>query len=304
MDFAESNVRIEIERVLETISPADTVEIAFFGGSFTGIDRELMLRLLQTAQAYVDLGRVQSIRLSTRPDYISDEILEILSRFSVRTIELGLQSMDDSVLCAVQRGHTAADAERAMRAVKDAGFSLVGQMMIGLPRSTPACEREAAQALAELGVDAVRIYPTVVFYGTPLADMTAEGTYIPLSLEDAVKRSADVLELFRERRIPCLRIGLCASEELISPEHVMAGPNHPALGEMVMSECMYRKILQVLQDANALGKRVILHVPETEISRAIGQHRCNLHRLQRETETQVIRVRGDAAGITVTLCDE
>ncbi len=303
-DFAESNVQIEIERALETVSPEDTVEIAFFGGSFTGIDRELMLRLLQTAQAYVDCGRVHSIRLSTRPDYLSDEILEILSRFSVRTIELGLQSMDDGVLCATKRGHTAADAVRAIRAVKNAGFSPVGQMMIGLPQSTPQSERETAQMLAELGVDAVRIYPTVVFYGTPLADMTASGAYTPLSIEDAVKRTADVLELFCERGIPCLRIGLCASEALTSPAHVMAGPNHPALGELVMSECMYRKILQVLADANALGKRVILHVPETEISRAIGQHRCNLHRLQRETETQVTRVRGDAAEITVTLCDE
>ncbi|MBQ9131967.1 MAG: radical SAM protein, partial [Clostridia bacterium] len=134
--FSPAQVTRQIDAALSTVPKGTPVEIAFFGGSFTGIDRELMIGLLEMAQAYVDRGAVDSIRLSTRPDYISQEILEILARYSVRHIELGLQSMNDGVLQACRRGHTAAQAEEACRAVVAAGFSLTGQMMIGLPGSS------------------------------------------------------------------------------------------------------------------------------------------------------------------------
>ena len=144
-DFCEDEVDRQIEQALSTIPMECKVEIAFFGGSFTGIDRNQMIRLLDLAQSYVDAGRVNGIRLSTRPDYISQEILRILSRYSVRVIELGLQSMDDAVLLASKRGHTAKQAEDACRAITQAGFALVGQMMIGLPQSTVAKELETAK---------------------------------------------------------------------------------------------------------------------------------------------------------------
>ena len=136
-EFDREDVRAQIERALSTIPNGTETEIAFFGGSFTGIDRGLMTWLLDTAESYVKDGRVSSIRLSTRPDYITPEILKILSNYSVGTIELGLQSMDDEVLMRTARGHTAKTAREACRAVVEAGFSLVGQMMIGLPASTP-----------------------------------------------------------------------------------------------------------------------------------------------------------------------
>ncbi len=297
--FCEDTVKEEIDRALSTVREGDRAEIAFFGGSFTGIDRDLMLRLLTLAETYVTAGCVTSIRLSTRPDYISEEILSLLSRFSVHTIELGLQSMDDAVLAASQRGHTAAEAAEASRAVVRAGFSLVGQMMIGLPGATPESEIMTAQALCALGVSAVRIYPTVVFYDTPLCDMTKRGDYIPLSIDEAVARTANVLEIFRERSIPTLRIGLCATEELASPERVMAGPNHPALGELVMSECTYRAMLRALQKAALDTKYVILHVPPREVSRAVGQHKRNLARLSEQTGVRVMRVLGDSEQASV-----
>lgn len=283
----------QIDRALATI-PADTeTEIAFFGGSFTGIDRDLMCRLLDMAETYVRVGRVTSIRLSTRPDYINDEILKILSSYSVRVIELGLQSMDDSVLQRTKRGHTAHAARLACRAIRKAGFSPVGQMMIGLPGATPESEIKTAKALVEMGVDAVRIYPTVVFFGTELCEMVQNQDYTPLSVEDAILRSTRVLRIFLRASIPCLRIGLCAGEGLTSPESVMAGPNHPALGELVWNEYYYQEVLKELDRADLRGKDIVLYVPEKEVSKIVGQRRRNVERLLRETDTRVRKIVGE-----------
>ena len=289
-DFSEHSVRDEIEQVLSTLIPEDEAEIAFFGGSFTGIDRDLMCRLLDLAQTYVKEGRVTSIRLSTRPDYINDEILSILSRYSIKTVELGLQSMDDAVLSACRRGHTAAQAEDACRAVVGAGFLLVGQMMIGLPGSTPESEIKTAQKICQLGASAVRIYPTVVFYDTPLCEMAQHGAYEPLSVEEAIERTAPVLQIFRARALPCIRVGLCATESLTSPEAVYAGPNHPALGELILGECLYQKVKQKVLQASLEGQGIILEVPQKELSATVGQHRRNIEKLQRETGVTVHRV--------------
>ena len=289
-DFCEESVRGEIEQILSTLCPEDEAEIAFFGGSFTGIDRGLMCRLLDLAEGYVREGRVRAIRLSTRPDYINEEILSILSRYSVKTIELGLQSMDDAVLLACRRGHTAAQAEMACRAVVNAGFSLVGQMMIGLPGATPESEIETAKRICELGASAVRIYPTVVFYDTPLCEMAQHGLYAPLTVDEAIERTAPVLQLFRARALPCIRVGLCATESLTSPDAVYAGPNHPALGEMILGECLYQKVKEAVLQSNLSGQGILLEVPPRELSATVGQHRRNIEKLQRETGVTVHRV--------------
>ncbi len=288
--FDERTVGAEIERALSTVAEGTECEIAFFGGSFTGIDRDLMCRLLEEAERFVRAGRVGGIRLSTRPDYIDEEILSILSRYSVKTVELGLQSMDDGVLEASGRGHFAETARRACRAVVGAGFSLVGQMMIGLPASTPLSEVQTAEEICSLGASAARIYPTVVFYGTPLCRMTECGAYTPLTVEEAAERSARVLAVFEEHAVPCIRIGLCASEGLTSSETVMAGPNHPALGELVWNEYYYERIRRAVEATGGVGERITLCVPRGEVSKAVGQRRRNLLRLERETGTTVARV--------------
>ena len=289
-EFSEERVRDEIEQVLSTIHPEDEAEIAFFGGSFTGIDRDLMCRLLDLAQTYVESGKVQSIRLSTRPDYINEEILSILAHYSVKTIELGLQSLNDSVLLASHRGHTAKQAETACRAVIEAGFSLVGQMMIGLPGADSESEIQTAQKICELGASAVRIYPTVVFYDTPLCEMAQHGLYSPLSVEEAIERTAPVLQIFRARALPCIRVGLCATESLTSPNAVYAGPNHPALGEMILGECLYQTVKDTVLKSGLAGQEIILEVPSRELSATVGQHRRNIEKLQRETGATVCRV--------------
>ena len=165
--------------------------------------------------------------------------------------------------------------------------------MIGLPASTRETELMTARSIVALGASAVRVYPTVVFYDTPLCRMTMNGEYAPLSLDEAVERTADVLEIFDEANVPCIRIGLCATEDLVSPEKVCGGPNHPALGELVMSECYYRRLREAVIKEGLFNQTVILTVPGREVSRAVGQHRTNLDRLLANTGARVVRVIAD-----------
>ena len=277
--FDPSRVEAEIEASLSTAGADDQVEIAFFGGSFTGIDRDLMIDLLARAERYVKEGRVLGIRLSTRPDYIDREVLEILSRYSVKTVELGLQSMDDGVLAASKRGHTAAQAVAACRLVKQYGFSLIGQMMIGLPASDTEKEVGTARALCELGVDGVRVYPTVVFEETELCEMAKSGEYSMLTLEDAVFRTKEVLKVFDEHNVPCIRVGLCASENLAS-DKVYGGANHSAIGELAMGEIYYERMCRLLERCgDVTGKTVVFYVARGAVSRAVGQKRKNVERI-------------------------
>lgn len=283
--FERESVEAQISAALATTCEDDTAEIAYFGGSFTGIDRELMTYLLDVAERYVQaapegVARVRGIRMSTRPDYISPEILSVLSRYSVRTVELGVQSMDDAVLAASGRGHSAACAEQACRMLLEAGYDVVGQMMIGLPGSTGQSEVRTAQMLCELGVHAARVYPTVVFADTELCRMMQSGAYTPLSTEQAVRRSAEVLDVFERHGVPVIRIGLCASDNLTDPACAVAGANHPAMGELVRSELYYKKLRELLCGAQAPVQTI--YIPARELSVAIGQHRQNLLRLREE----------------------
>ncbi len=274
-DFKIENVREEIESALATISSDMHTEIAFFGGSFTGIDRSLMVELLELAEEYVKLGKVQSIRLSTRPDYINAEIIEILLRYSVKTVELGLQSLDGDVLCASKRGHTVFDAERACGEVKAAGFDLIGQMMIGLPSSDAKKEIMTAERICLLGADGARVYPTVVFFDTELAEMTQNGEYTPLDTESAVERTKNVLDVFDRYKVPCIRVGLCASENLSDAERTMAGASHSAIGELAMSRLFLERICDRLDKIGSKGGRAVIYVPKGAVSKAIGQKKAN-----------------------------
>ena len=284
MSFDESKVRFEIEEALssiEKIGEIEEVEIAFFGGSFTGIDRSLMIYLLETAHEYITAGRVDSIRLSTRPDYISEEILDILEKYGVRTFELGLQSMCDDVLIRSRRGHDASTAESACRMIKERGFSLIGQMMIGLPGSDIQKELETAEKICSLGADGARIYPTVIFYNTELCEMAKRGEYQPLTNEDAVMRSKEVIKLLDKNGVPCIRVGLCASENLSSDEEVYGGANHSAIGELAMGEVFYDKMCALLEELSDEGeKNVVFFVPKGATSKAVGQKKRNINRIK------------------------
>ncbi len=282
-EFDPTTLRSVIDEALSSVEPGAEVEIAFFGGSFTGIDFSLMTELLKTAYSYIEDGRVGSVRCSTRPDYINEKILDTLWKYGVRTIELGLQSSDDGVLKSAKRGHTRLDELSACKMIKEYGFSLVGQMMIGLPGSTPHSEIETAKFIVDMGADGARIYPTVVFVGTELADMTARGCYEPLTDTEAAERSAEAFAIFAAAGVSVIRIGLQSGENLASDKTYVGGPNHSAMGELVVGEYYYRKIRDTLvagEDYRDTVLRVL--VSRGSISKAVGQNKRNKRRLMSE----------------------
>ena len=290
--FDVETVEAEIETALATIPQGCDVEIAYFGGSFTAIEQGLMVRLLDVAERFVSEGRVSGIRFSTRPDAVGDEVLDLLSHYTVSAIELGLQSLDDAVLRACHRGHTAAVAEDACRRIVARGYSLVGQMMLGLPESTGESERYTAERICALGASAARVYPTVVFDDTALAVLMKKGDYRALMTDEAVERAADVMEILLSNGVEILRVGLCASDGL-SGERAIGGPSHPALGELSYSALFYRRMVAALQscDRAPAGQGVTVLVPRGKTSQAIGQHRRNLLALEAAFGLSSVRVR-------------
>ncbi len=279
--FDPSDVARQIDEALTTIGEGCESEIAFFGGSFTGIERDLMIYLLDTAQSYIDSGKVSAIRLSTRPDYIDRERLDILSRYGIRTIELGLQSMREAVLGVTKRGHSAAQAEAACALVKEYGFELIGQMMVGLPASSVEDEIYTAEKICDMGADGARVYPTVVFYNTELCNMAKRGEYIPLDQDDAVMRTKEVLSVFDSRGVKCIRVGLCASENLSDDGEVYGGANHSAVGELAMGELYYDRICAELDRMGAAfdGGTLTVYAAKGAVSKVSGQNKRNKIRI-------------------------
>ena len=275
-EFDPNSVRDIIDEALSTVTRDDFVEIAFFGGSFTGIDRELMISLLDIAYSYVCDGRVTSIRCSTRPDYIDEEIIGILKKYRVCVVELGLQSTSDRVLEITKRNHSFADEARACKLIAESGLKLVGQMMVGLPGATLEDELQTARFIIDAGADSARVYPTVVFRDTELCSMSIDGIYKPLSLEDAVYRTAKVVELLRTAGVKVIRVGLCASDNLSADDTYFAGPNHPALGELVENRIYYDKISDKMQELSLNSESVVeIYIPRGATSKAVGQKKRN-----------------------------
>lgn len=217
-------------------------QIAFFGGSFTGIGDELMEGYLKVAAKYVEEGKATGIRLSTRPDYIDEKILDTLKKYHVTNIELGAQSLDDEVLKGVNRGHDSACVKKASKLILDYGFTLGLQMMVGLPLDTYEKSIQTAEKIVALGAKETRIYPTVVLENTRLCDMYRSGEYTLMSFDEAIDTSADCYSIFFENNVKVLRIGLMNSEEL--KRSAVAGFYHEALGELVYSRVIRRKAIK------------------------------------------------------------
>ncbi len=291
--FEAESVISDIEAVLSTVERDKCeIELAFFGGSFTGIERELMISLLEIGKRYLDRGLIDSMRCSTRPDYIDGEILEILKKYGMSTIELGIQSMNDTVLSASKRGHTAQKTREACRAVVDAGFSLVGQMMIGLPSGDGESEIECARFICESGAVAARVYPTVVFSGTELVDMTKQGCYIPLDTETAVERTKAVLDIFDREGLSVIRVGLCASENLTDSDQVYAGANDVAIGERAMSALFLDRITEQIDGMNIHtdGRACLISAPVGTVSKIVGQRKTNKETLQKKYGFKSVKI--------------
>lgn len=243
------------------------IEIAFFGGNFTGLKIEDQEKFLRHVQPYILNGKISGIRISTRPDYINKQILELLKQYNVKTIELGAQSMDDDVLRSSKRGHTAKDTEKAAKMILKEGFSLGLQMMIGLPGDTLERSIKSGKRIIELGADNTRIYPALVIKGTHLERMYKEGKYKPLSLKEAIRWSKELLLGFEKSDVKVIKLGLHPSKGLLSGEELVAGPFHSSFRELVLTE-IWNDILKPLIDKE--GEKIVIHVPADQYNYAIG----------------------------------
>lgn len=273
---------------LDPVTPENT-EIAFFGGSFTAIDREYMISLLERTVPYIKSDRFCGIRASTRPDAVDEEVLEILVKYGVTSLELGAQSMCDEVLKSNMRGHTAEDVYKASRLIKKSGISLGLQMMTGLYRDTDEKSIKTAESFIEIHPDTVRIYPTIVLEGTYLGELYKKGEYRPQGTEDAVKLCAILLKMFYEENIKVIRLGLHSGGGV--EDGYLAGPYHPAFGELCESEIYLneaKRALDAFFKSNKNGaseenlKEATVYVNEREISKMTGQKRRNIELLAKE----------------------
>ena len=251
-------------------------EIAFFGGSFTAIDKEYMTYLLESAYPYVKDGLFKGIRCSTRPDAIDSDILALLKKYGVTAIELGAQSMSDNVLMLNDRGHTSADVVSASELIKAHGFELGLQMMTGLYGDTDESAIETAEKIICLKPDTVRIYPTVVLENTRLAFLYGKGEYTPQTVDEAVNLCSKLLDMFNEACVKVIRLGLHSGGNV--EEGFVAGAYHPAFRELCESRLYFEKCCKIIKDNNITGK-ITIYVSPSEISKMTGQKRSNIESL-------------------------
>ena len=269
-----------IEGAVETAvntSDCGEGEIAFFGGSFTAIERDYMLSLLKKAKEFVDKGLFKGIRISTRPDCIDAEILTLLKEHKVTSIELGCQSIDDEVLSLNERGHTSADIVKAAALIKEYGFEFGVQMMTGLYGDTREKALKTAERLISLKPDTARIYPTVVLENTRLAELYEKGDYIPQTTDEAADLCAELLLMFYEADIKVIRLGLHSGGNV--QEGFVAGAYHPAFRELAESRIYLRRIKEELEKENLPKGKAEITVGSKYISMASGQKRSNINEL-------------------------
>ena len=280
------------ETVRETVEKARALvpagaELAFYGGSFTAIPAYEQEQMLGAAQPYLNDGTITSIRLSTRPDCVEEADVARLLRYGVKTVELGVQSMDEEVLRLSGRGHTADDAVKATARLKSAGFEVILQMMTGLPGDTPEKSIETAKRIAGIKPAGVRIYPTVIVRDTALFDMWRRGEYREHTVNEAADLCARLLDIFEDSGIPVIRLGLNPSDEL-SGGGAVAGAYAPAFGEIVQSRRYLDKARNLL--FGLAGADVVLGVAPGQISAMTGQKRANKEALVSELSLKSLRI--------------
>ena len=260
----------------------DKVEVAFFGGTFTGLPISLQRDFLSTVAPYIQKGYVDYIRLSTRPDYINEDILIFLRDHNVRIIELGIQSLVDEILEKAERGHTKEDSEKASILIKEKGFILGHQIMPGLPGDTKDTILQTVRESIRLRPEIVRIYPTLVLENTELFNMYKKGDYTPLSLENTIKIIAISYLYYMANNINVIRIGLQTTDE-INKEHIIAGPYHPSLGEIIRTRIFLWMILYLVKSKNNMNDNdgnVIIYTNKKDLPYVVGYKKENIKRLK------------------------
>lgn len=280
----KEDVKNIIEEHLKYIKKDSKVEVAFFGGSFTGIEEEKQEELLSTAYEYIKQKKIDSIRISTRPDYIDKKILKRLKKYKVKTIELGVQSANDYILKKAGRGHTFEDVVKASKLIRWYGFELGHQMMVGLPESTTVDEINTAKQLIKLKPKMVRIYPVLVIKNTKLEKDYNDGKYKQLTVIQAVEVCKELVKLFVKKHIEVIRIGLQPTDTITNPDNdkseVVAGPFHPAFRQLVESGMWYDVIVEKIKQLNTKVKEVVVTVNPADVNNVIGQRKDNINNLR------------------------
>ena len=281
-----------IEEYISNMNEEVEKEIAFFGGSFTGIEVEKQKEYLEIANEYIKAKKVQGIRISTRPDYINKDILKMLKSYNVRTIELGVQSTNDYILNRCDRGHTFKDVKNASKLIRKYRFNLGHQMMVGLPESTKLDEIRTAKDLIKLKPAMVRIYPVLVIKGTKLEKELQEGEYNPLTVSQAVERCKELMYLFNSKKIQVIRVGLQNTDEITDPNlkgsQIVAGPYHPAFGQLVEDSMWYDSIVEKIKKINDKVKEVKVKVNFADLNNAIGHKKSNIKNIKEIYNVDVI----------------
>lgn len=277
---------------LDSFNANSFIEIAFYGGSFTAIDLEIQKKLLNVAYEFKKDGKVDEIRLSTRPDAIDDLVLSTLKEYGVNTIELGVQSLDDQVLSLSDRGHKASDLYESVSLIKDYGFNLGLQMMLGLPGDTREKSINTAKEFIKLNPDCVRIYPTLVIKNTNLERDYLNGTYKPLTLDGAVDLSTILLIMFKLNRINVIRVGLQPTENIQLGKDVVAGPFHAAFRQLVEANIMKYILDYKLKsfDFSLARKDLVLESKGSHISNLAGQKSSNTKYLKEKYNLNKIKL--------------
>ena len=288
----KEDVKNIIEEHLKYIKKDSKVEVAFFGGSFTGIEEAKQEELLEAAYEYIKQKKVDSIRISTRPDYINKKILKRLKKYKVKTIELGVQSANDYILKKAGRGHTFEDVVKASKLIRWYGFDLGHQMMVGLPESTTVDEINTAKQLIKLKPKMVRIYPVLVIKNTKLEKDYNEGKYKALTVTQAVEVCKELVRLFVKKHIEVIRIGLQPTDTITNPEddksEVVAGPFHPAFRQLVESGMWYDVIVEKIKQLNTKVKEVVVTVNPVDVNNVIGQRKDNINNLREVYDVDLI----------------
>lgn len=274
-DITPDEVKKTVEEYLGYLPKDSDIEVAFFGGTFTGISFELQKKYLEAVKPYIDSGAINGIRLSTRPDSIDDRILTQLKEYGVTAIELGVQSLDQEVLDLTERNYPVVAVKNAVEKIKKYGIAVGIQLMVGLPGSGAEKDYESAKRALAMEPDMVRIYPSLVLSGTKMETMFREGKYFPLTLESAVEITKKIYALFIVNKVNVIRVGLQPSDDLREEGVIVAGPFHAAFRELVESSLYYDFLKEILEKE----KKLEIRCNEKNVSKIIGNKGINREKL-------------------------
>ncbi|MDD2628079.1 MAG: radical SAM protein [Clostridia bacterium] len=265
------------------------VEVAFFGGSFTGLDIKEQQAYLEVVKPYIINKVISHIRISTRPDYIDDEILKLLKIYNVKVIELGVQSMDNTVLERSKRGHTKEDVVNSSILIKKHSFKLGHQIMVGLPGSSIETERESIRESIFLKPDYMRIYPVYVLKNSELWSMHEKGEYKELSLDEAVIRTKRIYQECIKNKVEVIRVGLQTTEEISENNKEIKGPVSDNYKERVLSSIMLDNIIKKLSKKKNIEKfnQIQILVPKQQMNYAVGNNRENINKLKEKYKEKI-----------------